>query len=252
MRVRYKGAKYDHGGSHDEPLYYDSEGNPIYETISGVAESALEKGQELYNDWRGVPGIPAQERETSNPLYSGMNEVVDWMQEQERSGRGRVGSEGEGESHVSSVDVLERIRQPEETTNPNVPSYDPAPSPHDIEKKAMMFSNVFDVVRSNIFKGIDDSGVRGGDLTEEKRERISKVLEEQEVPEEWQNEFFEALRMMRPGMTQGGYSGEGMREMEGQQAGTIDSPRTSQSLQISQSPIQLPETQRRGIFRRNR
>ena len=57
---------------------------------------------------------------------------------------------------------------------------------------------------------------------------------------------------MRPGITQGGYSGEGMREMEGQQAGTIDSPRTSQSLQISQSPIQLPETQRRGIFRRNR
>jgi hypothetical protein len=252
---------------------HDAEGNPIEETIPSDSEfnipvgeyakpitdvvTGIGKGiggylQDKYNDWTGKGEIPEQERTVSNPNYSGMNEVVDWMQEQERSGRGRVGFEGEGETRISAVDVLERMRQPEESRDPNVPSYDPEPSSDDIERKAMMFSNVFDAVRSNKWMGMDARSGMPQDYTEEKRARFKEVFNEQGVPEEWQNEFFEALRAMRPAYTQGDMSGRSGTKIEKIEAGQIDTPTTSQNLQIRETPITMPETQRRGIFRRRR
>ena len=275
MRTIYKKfkrpvKKFAHGGE-----YHDDEGNPVYETIpgekpventwdyvkpvadvvTGIGGKALGYMQDKYNDWTGKGEIPEQERTESNPNYSGMNEVVDWMQEQERSGRGRVGFEGSGENRISAVDVLERMRQPEESRDPNVPSYDPEPSSDDIERKAMMFSNVFDAVRSNRWMGMDARPGEHQDYTEEKRARFKEVFNEQGVPEEWQNEFFEALRAMRPGITQGDMSGKSGIQIEKIEAGQIDTPTTSRNLQelpLRKTPITMPETQRRGIFRRRR
>jgi len=204
--------------------------------------------QKKYNEFtgKGPKEMPVEKFESTNQNYSGMNEVIDWMQEQERSGMGIVGNEKD----ASAIDVLERGRQTEDTIDQDAVNYMPSPSGDDIERKAMMFSNVFSDVSSNPYMGLDSSRP-GQDFTEEKRSRIAEAFRKNNVPEEWQNEFFETLRSMRPGITQGNMRGKSGMQVERLKAGTIDTPRTDQKLQMREtSPITMPQTGRRGLFRR--
>tara|TARA_R100001463_G_scaffold70460_1_gene124133 strand:- start:920 stop:1642 length:723 start_codon:yes stop_codon:yes gene_type:complete len=239
MRTLYKhggnrkyaggGEYYPHGGRHEEE--------------EGMGTKVMNFMQDKYNQFtgKGPQPIPAEKFESTNENYSGMDEVVDWMLEQK--------SQGMGPSFEASS--IEKLKTGGQSKDPNAPNYMPPPSPDDIERKAMMFSNVFDAVNSNPYMGLDMRGSgTGGNLTDEKRAKITEVFNEQGVPEEWQNEFFESLRLIRPGITQGGYSGKSGREMEGLEAGPIETPRPNESLQMTQTPISMPETQRRGIFRR--
>ena len=229
------GKYYPHGGKHEEE--------------EGIGTKVMNFMQKKYNEFTGKgPGqIPVEKFESTNENYSGMNEVIDWMQEQERSGMGVVGNEKD----ASAIDVLERGRQTEDTRDQDAANYMPSPSGDDVERKAMMFSNVFNDVSSNPYMGMDMRGPVRQDFTEEKRARIVEAFKKNNVPEEWQNEFFETLRSMRPGITQGGYSGKSGMQVERLEAGTIDTPRTEQKLQMREtSPVAMPQATRRGLFRR--
>ena len=236
LGFKHGGKHYPHGGKHEEE--------------GGMGSNIMNFLQDKYNQFtgKGPKEMPVEKFESTNQNYSGMNEVIDWMQEQERSGMGVVGNEKD----ASAIDVLERGRQTEDTRDQDAANYMPSPSGDDVERKAMMFSNVFNDVSSNPYMGMDMRGpIRGQDFTEEKRARIVEAFKKNNVPEEWQNEFFETLRSMRPGITQGGYSGKSGMQVERLEAGTIDTPRTEQKLQMREtSPVAMPQTTRRGLFRR--
>jgi len=230
LGFKHGGKHYPHGGKHEEE--------------GGMGSNIMNFLQDKYNEFtgRGPKEMPVEKFESTNQNYSGMDEVVDWMLEQKSQGMG-PGVEASS---------LERLKTGGQSKDPDASNYMPAPSPDDIERKAMMFSNVFDAVSSNPYMGMDMTGPGGGqDLTEEKRARIAEAFKENNVPEEWQNEFFEALRTIRPGITQGGYSGKSGMQVERLEAGTIDTPRTDQKLQMREtSPVTMPQTRRRGLFRR--
>lgn len=240
---KHGGKHYPHGGKHEEEEgFFKSFVNFLPRAASEVGSDAMRVLQAGYNKatGKGPQPIPAEKFESTNENYSGMDEVVDWMLEQQSQGMGPI----------METNVLEKLKTGGQSKDPNAPSYMPTPSPDDIERKAMMFSNVFDAVRSNPYIGIDDRRGAGGNSTDEKRAKITEVFNEQKVPEEWQNEFFEALRSIRPGITQGGYSGKSGMEMEGLEAGPIDSGVQRPGIQGSTQTIQMPQARRRGLFRR--
>ena len=226
---KHGGKHYPHGGKHEEE--------------GGMGSNIMNFLQDKYNQYtgKGPQPVPAEKFESTNENFGGMDEVVDWMLEQKPQGMGPI----------VETNVLEKLKTGGQSKDPNAPNYMPAPSPDDIERKAMMFSNVFNAVRSNPYMGMDTRGpLADGDFTDEKRAKITEVFNEQKVPEEWQNEFFEALRSIRPGITQGGYSGKSGMEMEGLEAGPIDSGVQRPGVQGSTQTIQMPQARRRGLFRR--
>jgi hypothetical protein len=214
------GKYYPHGGKHEEE--------------EGMGTKVMNFMQDKYNQYtgKGPQPIPAEEFESANQNYSGMDEVVDWMLEQKSQGMG-PGFE---------TPSLEKLRSGE-SRDPNATNYMPAPSPDDIERKAMMFSNALSVL-----KDMNSLNMDRPLNTDQKRDNVMKVFQEQQIPEEWQNEFFEAFRVVTPSIVQS----SAVQQMPGREAQPIETPRTSQSLQMTQTPISMPETQRRGIFRRGR
>ena len=255
MRTIYKKfkrpvKKFNHGGG-----YHDDEGNPVYETIPGGEpventfnpEQPVEKKEEggggtgsnfmnflqdKYNQYTGKgPGqIPVEPFESTNQNYSGMDEVVDWMLEQKSQGMG-PGFE---------TPSLEKLRSGE-SRDPNATNYMPAPSGDDVERKAMMFSNALSVL-----KDMNSLNMDRPLNTDQKRDNVMKVFQEQQIPEEWQNEFFEAFRVVTPNIVQS----SAIQQMPGREAQPIDSGVQSPEMMSTTQPIRMPETQRRGIFRR--
>ena len=238
------GKYYPHGGKHEfvhsDGKTYDypeTFGEAVTESFRPVYDVVKDIGtgmQDMYNKYtgKGPQPIPAEPFESTNQNYSGMDEVVDWMLEQKSQGMG-PGFE---------TPSLEKLRSGE-SRDPNAPNYMPAPSPDDIERKAMMFSNAFSVL-----KDMNSLNVAEPLNTDQKRGNVMKVFQEHQIPEEWQNEFFEAFRVVSPSIVQS----SAVQQMPAREAQPIESPRTSQSLQMTQTPINMPETQRRGIFRRGR
>ena len=217
LDYRHGGKHYPHGGKHEE---------------EGMGTKVMSFLQDKYNQYtgKGPQPIPAEEFESTNQNYSGMDEVVDWMLEQKSQGMG-PGFE---------TPSLEKLRSGE-SRDPNATNYMPAPSGDDIERKAMMFSNAFSVLKDmnslNMDKPLN---------TDQKRDNVMKVFQEQQIPEEWQNEFFEAFRVVSPGIVQS----SAVQQMPGREAQPIDSGVQSPEMMSTTQPIRMPETRRRGIFRR--
>jgi hypothetical protein len=212
------GKYYPHGGKHEEE--------------GGMGSNFMNFLQDKYNQYTGKgPGqIPVEEFESTNQNYSGMDEVVDWMIEQKSQGMG-PGFE---------TPALEKLRSGE-SRDPNATNYMPAPSGDDVERKAMMFSNALSVL-----KDMNSLNMDRPLNTDQKRDNVMKVFQEQQIPEEWQNEFFEAFRVVTPSIVQS----SAVQQMPGRGAQPIDSGVQSPEMMSTTQPIQMPETRRRGIFRR--
>ena len=219
MRTLYKhgGKHYPHGGKLEE---------------EGMGTKVMNFVQDKYNQFtgKGSGQTPAEPFESTNQNYSGMDEVVDWMIDQKSQGMG-PGFE---------TPSLEKLRSGE-SRDPNAPNYMPAPSGDDVERKAMMFSNALSVL-----KDMNSLNMDRPLNTDQKRDNVMKVFQEQQIPEEWQNEFFEAFRVVNPSIVQS----SAVQQMPGREAQPIDSGVQSPEMMSTTQPIQMPETRRRGIFRR--
>ena len=245
------GKYYPHGGKHEEEGGILRDVGDLVMTIpraaGEVGSDVMQLLQSGYNKatGRGPKEIPAEEFKSTNMNYGGMDEVVDWMLEQKAQGMG---------PNVEAPS-LERLRSGE-SRDPNAINYMPAPSPDDIERKAMMFSNAFDAARnmnaSFASRGLNEFGQAVNPMTtDEKRANIMKIFKEQGIPEEWQNEFFDAFRKLQGSIVA---TDPGINAPATKRPDEILMPppggTAGRGIQGSTQPIQMPQTRRRGLFRR--